>query len=72
MTQKLYSIIDAARKIGVTEFRLAYAHRAGHLAGPTYKIANKRIYTESDIERVAKYFKNRKHGERHTEQQDDQ
>jgi DNA-binding transcriptional MerR regulator len=64
---QLYSTTEAARLIGVTEFRLAYAHRAGHLAGPTYRIANKRIYTESDIERVTEYFRNRKHGDRQTE-----
>ena len=69
---QLYSTIEAARLAGVTEFRLAYAHRAGHLAEPTYKIANKRIYTESDIERVAKYFRNRKHGERQPGVDDDQ
>ncbi len=62
MTEQLYSTIEAARLIGVTEYRLVYAHRAGHLAGPSYKVANRRIYTESDIERVAEYFKKQPEG----------
>jgi DNA-binding transcriptional MerR regulator len=59
MLQQLYSTIETARLVGVTEFRLAYAHRTGQLAEPTYKIANKRIYTQDDLQRVAEYFKNR-------------
>ncbi len=72
MTEQLFSTLEAARLVGVTEFRLAYAHRAGHLAEPTYRITNKRIYTASDLERVARYFKGRKPRQRQAEADDDQ
>lgn len=72
MTEQLFSTLEAARSVGVSEFRLAYAHRAGHLAEPTYRITNKRIYTEADLERVARYFRGRKPRQRQTEARDDE
>ncbi len=72
MTEKLFSTFEAAQMVGVSEFRLAYAHRAGHLAEPTYRITNKRIYTEADLERVARYFDGRKPRQPHEEGDDEQ
>ena len=55
----LYSTVDLARLIGVTEFRINYAHRAGKLPEPRV-IAGKRIYTNEDVARVREYFNHHK------------
>ena len=52
---EFYSTIDVARLVGVTEFRLAYAHRAGKLPEPMV-IAGKRIFTNNDVARAREYF----------------
>lgn len=52
----LYSTVDVSRLLGVGEHRLAYAIRTGKLEGPSYKVCNKRVYTEDDLRRVAEYF----------------
>jgi hypothetical protein len=52
----LYSTVDVSRLLNVGEHRLAYAIRTGKLEGPTLKIANKRVFTEADLRRVADYF----------------
>jgi hypothetical protein len=56
MTEELYSLRDCAETIGVSEHRIVYAHRMGHLAEPTHFVAGKRIYTGDDVKGVAKYF----------------
>lgn len=53
---QLFSTVDVAQLLGVGEHRLAYAHRTGKLEEPSHKIANKRVYTEADLRRVADYF----------------
>ena len=60
MNQQLYSTVSVARLVGVTEYRLTYAHRTGQLAEPKYLIANKRIYTADDVRRVEEYFEQKK------------
>jgi DNA-binding transcriptional MerR regulator len=55
MNRNLYSTIDCVRLLGIAEHRLLYAHRTGKLAEPD-RIANKRIYDEEDLKRVADYF----------------
>ena len=56
MQKQLYSITDLAKVIGVAEHRIAYAHRCGKLDEPKLKVAGKRIYSDADVERVAKHF----------------
>ena len=45
----LYSTTEVALLTGIAESRIHYAHRCGKLAGPTYLIAGKRIYTAADL-----------------------
>ncbi len=54
--KQLYSTVDLARQLGIAEHRIAYAHRTGKLAQASYVIANRRVYTESDVNRVADFF----------------
>lgn len=54
--QKLYSIRDCGRLLGVAPHRIAYAHTQDKLAEPKLRVANKRIYTLDDCQRVARYF----------------
>jgi len=54
--KELYSTVDVSRLLGVGEHRLAYAIRTGKLEGPSFKVCNKRVYTENDLRRVAEYF----------------
>lgn len=57
MKAKLFSIADAARRLGVAESRISYAHRVRGLEDATHKVAGKRVYTEADLHRLAAYFK---------------
>lgn len=54
MTQ-FYTISDAARLLGVQEYRLQYAHRTGKVPSPEI-VAGRRLYTWADIERLAQHF----------------
>ncbi len=56
MKKELLSTIDVARRLGIAEHRISYAHRCGKLAEPKHVVANKRIYTVADVSRVADYF----------------
>lgn len=56
MTKQHFSTTDLAKLIGVAEHRITYAHRCGKLPEPEVKVAGKRIYTQADVKRVAKYF----------------
>ena len=60
MNQELYSTVQVARLVDVTEYRLTYAHRTGQLAEPKYLVANKRIYTTDDVRRVREYFEKKR------------
>ena len=54
--QNLFSVADVANRIGIPEHRITYAHRIHRLADAPLRIAGKRIYTEADLYRIAKYF----------------
>lgn len=56
MKLNLYSTADVAEITGIDESRIHYAHRSGKVCGPTYFVAGKRIYTDSDLQRVAEFF----------------
>ena len=53
---KLFSIKDVANLIGIDETRIHYAHRSGKVAEATHFVANRRIYTGNDLQRVAEHF----------------
>ncbi len=55
MTRKQYSIADAARLLGVQEYRIQYAHRAGKVPSPEI-FAGRRAYKQADIQRLADHF----------------
>ncbi len=50
---------QAARLVGVAYWRIAYAHRAGHLEEPP-RVANRRIYDVKMLEKLRAYFAARK------------
>ena len=56
MREKFQSTIDVARLLGIPEHRLVYAFRAGKLEEPRFRVAGKRVFTASDVRRVAEYF----------------
>jgi len=53
---KLYSISDVARVLGVQEYRIQYVHRTGKVRSPAI-FAGRRAYTKADIQRLAQHFK---------------
>lgn len=53
---KLYSTVDLSRLLGIQEHRITYAIRAGFVPEPSYKVANKRVFTQEDLRRVAEHF----------------
>jgi DNA-binding transcriptional MerR regulator len=53
---KLYSIRDCGKLIGVAPHKIAYAHTQDRIPEPKLRVANKRVYTLDDCRRVARYF----------------
>jgi 2-hydroxychromene-2-carboxylate isomerase len=53
---KLFSIRDCGRLIGIAPHKIAYAHSQDRLAEPKLRFAGKRVYTWQDCRRVAKHF----------------
>lgn len=52
----LYSTVELSRLLGIQEHRITYAMRAGYVPEPSFKIANKRVFTENDLRKIAEYF----------------
>ena len=50
-----YSVADAARLLGVQEYRIQYAHRTGKVTPPEL-FAGRRLYRRADLQRLAKHF----------------
>jgi len=67
MKQELNTIKDVSLKLGVAVHVIQYAHASGKLAEPPLRLAGKRIYSKSDYDRVAEYFKQRKKKAGHDE-----
>lgn len=53
---KLFSIRDCGRLIGVAPHRIAYEHTQDRLPEPHFRVVGKRIYTWEDCRRVAEHF----------------
>jgi DNA-binding transcriptional MerR regulator len=62
MTQQLYLISDVARLLGVPAHRIAYLFMTRKLAEPQLRLGNRRVFSRSDVQRVAKAL-GRKPGE---------
>jgi hypothetical protein len=58
MSKKEHFLLkDVARKLGIKPYRVVYALTTGLVPEPELRIANKRIFTATDIERLAAHFK---------------
>jgi DNA-binding transcriptional MerR regulator len=54
-TNKSHSIRQVAELLGISEHRIAYAHRTGKIPEPEH-VAGKRIYSVAATMQVAKHF----------------
>lgn len=52
----LFSLGDVSRIIGIPRHRIEYAIANGALQEPTLRLANKRVFTEQDVNQIAEYF----------------
>jgi DNA-binding transcriptional MerR regulator len=53
MTQQLYLISDVSRMLGVPAHRIAYLFMTRKLAEPELRLGNRRVFSRSDVQRVA-------------------
>ena len=53
---QIFSTGQVAKLLGLQAYRIGYAHSTGQLAEPNYRFLDKRVYSEADVARVAKYF----------------
>lgn len=54
MTQQLYLMSDVSRMLGVPAHRIAYLFMTRKLAEPQLRLGNRRVFSRSDVQRVAK------------------
>jgi DNA-binding transcriptional MerR regulator len=54
-TARYFGLMEAARKTGISYWRIIYAEHAGRLPEPG-RIARKRVYGDKDVERIRRYF----------------
>jgi DNA-binding transcriptional MerR regulator len=54
MTQQLFLISDVSRMLGVPAHRIAYQYMTRKLPEPALKMGNRRVFTLTDIHKVAK------------------
>lgn len=57
MTETLFSIADVSKLLNVAEHRINYGTRIGEIPDSTHRVGGIRVYTVSDIRRMAEYFK---------------
>ena len=48
-------LMEVARETAIPYYRILYAENAGRLPAPM-RVANKRVYTPTDIARIREYF----------------
>jgi DNA-binding transcriptional MerR regulator len=51
----LYTISDAARLLGIQEYRLQYAHRTNKVPSPEI-VSGRRLYSWDDLQKLAQHF----------------
>ena len=54
MTQQLYLISDVSRMLSVPAHRIAYLFVTRKLSEPQLRLGNRRVFSRSDVQRVAK------------------
>ena len=54
--EKFYALSDIARLLDVQGYRIAYAISTGALPDAEQRIANKRCFSEADVQRIARHF----------------
>jgi len=54
--QQLLGLGDVSELIGVKRHRIEYAIANGSIPEPELRIANKRVFTTEDAQRIADYF----------------
>lgn len=53
---KFFALSDVARLLNVQGYRIAYAISTGALPDAAQRIANKRVFTVEDVQRIARHF----------------
>lgn len=56
MPQTQFILSEVSRLIGHKAHVITYAISTGHLPEPKLRIAGKRIFSESEVENIKKYF----------------
>jgi hypothetical protein len=56
MNKKHYLLNEVAHLVGTLPHRIAYAITNRHLPEPAERLNNHRLFTEADIERIQRYF----------------
>lgn len=54
--QQLLGLGDVSRLVGIARHKIEYAIANGAIPEPELRIANKRVFTTDDVERIADYF----------------
>jgi DNA-binding transcriptional MerR regulator len=54
MTQQLFLISEVSRQLNVPAHRIAYLYSTRKLPEPQLRLGNRRVFTLTDLQRVAK------------------
>lgn len=54
--QRMFSMGEVARLLGVKSHRIDYAISVGHLGDAGFRFLGKRCFTEADLRKIAKHF----------------
>lgn len=54
--QQLLGLGDVSKVVGIARHKIEYAIANGSIPEPELRIANKRVFTTDDVERIADYF----------------
>jgi len=54
VTQQLFLISDVSRQLNVPPHRIAYLFTTRKLSEPQMRLGNRRVFTITDVQRVAK------------------
>ena len=60
MTKKHYLLNEVARLVGTPGYKIGYAITNSRLPEPMERVNNHRLFTMEDIERIQKYFADKK------------
>lgn len=54
--KQLLSTGDVSKSLGIAKHKIEYAIANGSIPEPELRIANKRVFTTEDVQRIADYF----------------